>query len=186
MNLPADNSDSVVDVKIIREKQEVLLVTKEGQACRFNSQEVRPMGRASYGVTGIKLEKTDLVVSLEVLDNPKNTILTITENGYGKRSQIEDYRLTGRACKGVINLKTSDKTGGVITTVSVDDKDSVIVTTAKGMVIRTSMKDLRIMGRATQGVHIVRLQSGDKVTDLVKVPANDFAEDGDKPGQAKS
>ena len=131
------------------------------------------MSRASYGVTGIKLEKTDLVVSLEVLDNPKNTILTITENGYGKRSAIEDYRLTGRACKGVINLKVSEKTGGVITTVSVDDNDSVIVTTAKGMVIRTSMKDLRIMGRATQGVHIVRLQSGDKVVDLVKVPEHE-------------
>ena len=170
MNLPLDNSDSLVDVKIIKEKQEVLLVTKEGQACRFNSEEVRAMGRASYGVTGIKLEKTDAVVSMEVLDNLKNTILTITEKGYGKRSQIEDYRLTGRACKGVINLKTSEKTGGVITTVSVDDKDSVIVTTAKGMVIRTSMKDLRIMGRNTQGVHIVRLQSGDKVVDLVKVP----------------
>jgi len=168
--LPADNSDSVVDVKVIKEKQEILMVTREGQAIRFNSEEVRAMGRASYGVTGIKLEKTDAVVSMEVLDNPKSTILTITENGYGKRSQIEDYRLTGRACKGVINLKTSEKTGGVITTVSVDDNDSVIVTTAKGMVIRTSMKDLRIMGRATQGVHIVRLQSGDKVVDLVKVP----------------
>lgn len=176
VNLPADNSDSVIDVKVIKEKQEVLLVTREGQACRFNSNEIRAMGRASYGVTGIKLEKTDLVVSMEVLDKTGDTILTITENGYGKRSQIEDYRLTGRACKGVINLKTSEKTGGVITTVSVDDKDSVIVTTAKGMVIRTSMKDLRIMGRATQGVHIVRLQSGDKVTDLVKVPANDVIE----------
>jgi len=176
INLPADNSDSVVDVKVIKENQEVILVTREGQACRFNSQEVRAMGRASYGVTGIKSEKTDAVVSMEVLENLKSTILTITESGYGKRSQIEDYRLTGRACKGVINLKVSGKTGGVITTVSVDDKDSVIVTTAKGMVIRTPVKALRIMGRATQGVHIVRLQSGDKVTDLVKVAVNDVAE----------
>lgn len=185
LNLPIDNSDSLIDVKVIKENQEVLLVSKDGQAIRFNSQEVRGMGRASYGVTGIKLDKGDVVVSLEVLDNLKNTILTITENGYGKRSQIEDYRLTGRSGKGVINLKVTDKTGGVITTVSVDDKDSVIVTTAKGMVIRTSMNELRVMGRATQGVHIVRLQSGDKVTDLVKVPANDVAEV-EQAGQAKS
>ncbi|MBM3234357.1 DNA gyrase subunit A [Candidatus Pacearchaeota archaeon] len=170
INLPADNSDSVVDVKVIKEKQEIVLVTHKGQACRFNSDEVRAMGRASYGVTGIKLDKNDLVVSMEVLENLKSTILTITENGYGKRSEIEEYRLTGRACKGVINLKTNDKTGGVITTVSVDNQDSVIVTTAKGMVIRVKVKELRVMGRATQGVHIVRLQSGDKVVDLVKVP----------------
>ena len=176
MNLPVDNSDFVEDVKIIKEKQEILLVSKKGQAIRFNSDEVRTMGRSSYGVTGIKLGKTDEVCSLEVLDDVKKTILTITESGYGKRSAIEDYRLTGRACKGVINLKVSSKTGNVVTTCSVDDNDSVIVTTAKGMVIRTSMKDLRIMGRATQGVHIVRLQAGDKVTDLVKVAVTEEIE----------
>jgi len=169
MNLPIDNSDSIVDVKVIKEKQEVLLVSGKGQAIRFNSQEVRGMGRASYGVGGINLEKDDYVVSLEVLDKPENSILTITEKGYGKRSKIEDYRLIARNGKGVINLKVSEKTGNVITTVSVDDKDSVIVTTAKGMVIRVNMKQLRVMGRATQGVHIVKLQAGDKVTDLVKV-----------------
>lgn len=169
INLPMDNSDSVMDVKIIVEKQEVLLVTKEGQAIRFNSDEVRSMGRASYGVTGIKLDKTDEVVSLEVLDNPKNTILTITQKGYGKRSPIEDYRLTGRAGKGVINLKVSEKTGNVVTTVSVGETDSAVVTTAKGMVIRTSCDELRIMGRATQGVRIIKLHPEDLVTDLAKV-----------------
>jgi len=169
VNLPMDNSDSVIDVKLIAEKQEVLLVTKEGQAIRFNSDEVRAMGRASYGVTGIKLEKNDEVVSLEVLDNPKNTILTITQKGYGKRSLIEDYRLTGRAGKGVINLKVSDKTGKIVTTVSVGDADSAVVTTAKGMVIRTSCDELRVMGRATQGVRIIKLRPDDSVTDLVKV-----------------
>lgn len=169
INLPLDNSDSVIDVKPIKEKQEVLLVTKKGQAIRFNSDEVRTMGRASYGVTGIKLEKGDEVVSLEVLDDPKSTILTITEKGYGKRSAIGDYRLTGRACKGVINLKVSDKTKGVITTISVNDDDSVIATTAKGMVIRIPCKDIRVMGRATQGVRIIKLRPDDFVTDIVKV-----------------
>ncbi len=169
VNLPMDNSDNVIDVKLIKEKQEILLVTKDGQAIRFNSDEVRAMGRASYGVAGIKLDKNDEVVSLEVLDNPKNTILTITEKGYGKRSEIEDYRLTGRAGKGVINLKVSEKTGKIITTISVDSKDSAIVTTAKGMIIRVPCKDMRVMGRATQGVRIIKLRPDDKVTDLVKV-----------------
>jgi DNA gyrase subunit A len=165
--------DLLIDVKPVKDKQEVLLVTKEGQACRFNSDDVRAMGRASYGVTGIKLDGKDIVVSLEVLplENPeKFSILTITKNGYGKRSAIEDYRLTNRAGKGVINLKVSDKTGDIITSQSVTEEDSIIVTTAKGMVIRTNVKDIRIMGRATQGVRIIKLHLGDAVTDLVKVP----------------
>ena len=125
------------------------------------------MGRASYGVTGIKLDKGDKVVSLEILDTA--AIITITENGYGKRTSVEDYRKTARAGKGVINLKISEKTGHVVTTVAVNDKDSIIITTAKGMVIRTSLQSIRVMGRAAQGVRIVKLQSGDKVVDLVKV-----------------
>lgn len=108
----------------------------------------------------------------------KETILTITEKGYGKRSEIDAYRLTGRACKGVINLKVSEKTGNIVTTVSVSDKDSIIATTAKGMVIRTEVKQLRVMGRATQGVRIVKLHDGDKVTDLVKVQDTENGENG--------
>jgi DNA gyrase subunit A len=131
------------------------------------------MGRSSYGVAGIKLNGKDAVISLEVLplENAKEfSILTITKNGYGKRSEIEDYRLTARAGKGVINLAVSDKTGEVIKSQSVKENDSIIVTTAKGIVIRTNVKDIRIMGRATQGVRIIKIQPGDYVTDLVLVP----------------
>ncbi|MBI2657023.1 DNA gyrase subunit A [Candidatus Woesearchaeota archaeon] len=171
INLPADNSDILIDVSPIKDKQEVLLVTKKGLAIRFNSDDVRAMGRASYGVTGTRLNQGDEVVSLEVLplEKTKDTILTITEKGYGKRSEIDDYRLINRGGKGVINLKVSEKTGHVIKTVSVTDKDSIIVTTAKGMVIRSPINQIRIMSRATQGVHIVRLKGDDKVTDIVKV-----------------
>jgi len=173
INLPMDNSDSLVNVVPIKEKQEVILASKNGQAVRFNSEEVRSMGRASYGVTGITLNKGDEVVSIEVLPldttKTKDTILTISEKGYGKRSEIEDYRLISRGGKGVINLNVSDKTGKVKKTVSVQDKDSIIVTTAGGMVIRSPVKDIRVMSRATQGVHIVKLKDGDKVVDLVKV-----------------
>lgn len=172
INLPENNSDVLIGVEVVKKEQEILLATKKGQAIRFNEDEVRDTGRNSYGVTGIKLDKDDEVVSLEVLET--QAILTITKNGYGKRTAIEDYRKTARAGKGVINVKLSDKTGDVVTTVSVNDSDSIIVTTAKGIVIRTSLENIRIMGRATQGVHIVKLQQGDYVTDLVKVQDNEI------------
>lgn len=181
MNLPPDGSDIMIDVKRVEDKQEVLLVTRKGQAIRFNSNDVRAMGRASFGVKGIELARGDEVVSLMTVPlDGKTTVLTITENGYGKRSDIEDYRKTARAGKGVINLKTTDKTGNVIASVSVNDSDSVIATTTQGMVIRTSMKDLRVMGRATQGVRVVRLKEKDKVADIVKVPVAEGIPIGEK------
>ncbi len=167
INLPSDNSDSLIGVSVVKKGQEVLLATKKGQAIRFNSDDVREMGRSSYGVTGIRMSQDDEVVSLEILDTKE--ILTICKNGYGKRTAVEDYRKTARAGKGVINVKISDKTGEVVTTVSVNEGDSIIITTAKGIVIRTSLKNIRIMGRTAQGVRIVKLQQGDIVTDLVKI-----------------
>jgi len=171
MNLPMDGSDEIINVTLVEDKQEVLLVTKDGQAIRFNSDDVRSMGRASYGVIGIDLGKGDAIVSLMAIPKDgKTTVLTVTRDGYGKRSDIEEYRKTARAGKGVINLKTTDKTGDVVASVSVNDKDSIIVTTTQGIIIRISMKDLRVMGRATQGVRVVRLKERDKVADVVKVP----------------
>ena len=171
INLPTDNSDSVVDVKRISDKQQVMLMTAEGQAIKFNSDDVRNMGRASYGVTGIKLDNKDKVVSMEIvpLGKTDETILTITEKGYGKRSEIEEYRLTGRAGKGVINVKVTDKTGQVIRTIAVKPKDNIVVTTKKGMAIRTDIKNIRVMGRATQGVRIINLKSGDLVSDIARL-----------------
>jgi len=186
INLPNDNSDSLIGVEMVKRQkaeplaassklsqskgQEVLLATKDGKAIRFNESEVREMGRASYGVTGIKLDKGDDVVSLEVLET--GTILTITKKGYGKRTAVNDYRKTARAGKGVINLKVTEKTGQIVNTVSVNESDNIIITTAKGMIIRTTLKNIRIMGRATQGVRIVKLHPGDTVTDIIKVQEN--------------
>ena len=167
INLPEDNSDALVDVQIIGKENEVLLATKKGQAIRFNGKDVRSMGRASYCVTGIRMTKDDEVVSLEILNTKE--VLTITEKGYGKRTAVTDYRKTARAGKGVINIKVTDKTGEVVKTISVNDEDSIIITTAKGMVIRTNLKNIRVMGRATQGVRIVKLHEGDKASDLIKV-----------------
>jgi len=170
INLPEFSStgtDELIGVEVVREKQEVCLATKKGKAIRFNSDDVRAMGRTAYGVTGIKLDSEDRVVSLEVLDT--DAIMTITEKGYGKRTAVKDYRKTARAGKGVINLKVAAKTGDVVNTVAVNALDSIIITTAKGMVIRTTLKNIRVMGRAAQGVRVVKLQAGDKVTDIVKV-----------------
>ncbi|MEM4181555.1 MAG: DNA gyrase subunit A [Candidatus Pacearchaeota archaeon] len=164
--------DSLIAVKPLKEHQEVLLVTKEGQACRFNSDDVRAVGRNAFGVIGIRLEGNDEVVSIEILpiENQKDfSILTITEKGYGKRSDIEDYRLTSRGGKGVINIKVTDKTGKVVTSQSVKESDTIITSTIKGIVIRSPVKDIRIMGRATQGVRIIKLQEGDKVADMTRV-----------------
>ncbi len=165
--LGGGSSDELIGVKVVKEDQQISLATKKGKAIRFNVKNVRPMRRASYGVTGIKLGKDDEVVSLEVLDS--KSIMTITENGYGKRTAVKDYRKTARAGKGVINLKVTKKTGDVVNTLAVEKDDSIIITTAKGMVIRTTLKNIRVMGRATQGVKVVKLKEKDRVTDIVKV-----------------
>jgi DNA gyrase subunit A len=167
INLPADNSDFLIGVDVVKKGQEILLATKKGQAIRFNSSDVREMGRSSYGVTGIKLDKGDEVVGLEILTT--EAIMTITSQGYGKRTSVEDYRKTARAGKGVINVKLTDKTGDVVRTVSVNDNDNIIVTTGKGIVIRTTLEQVRVMGRAAQGVRIVKLDEGDHVVDMIKV-----------------
>ena len=171
INLPPDGSDNLINVVRISEDQEVLLITKKGKAIRFSSKEVRSMGRASYGVKGIDLSKNDEIVSIEGVPlDKKISVLTVTTKGYGKRSSLNDYRKTSRGGKGVINLKISDKTGKVVKSMSVINSDSIILTTTKGMILRTSMKDLRIMGRATQGVKIVKLKEKDKVADALRVP----------------
>ncbi len=161
----------------VQDKQEVLMITKKGQAIRFNSDDVRSMGRASYGVIGVDLSKTDEVVALESLPTKgTTTILTTTVKGFGKRTELEEYRVTSRGGKGVITLEVTDRTGDVLTAFGVDGKDSIIATSGKGQTIRVGMKDIRVMGRATQGVRIVDLKDGDKLADVVKVPVADVPE----------
>ena len=172
MNMPVDGSDVLISVMRVSDKQEVLLTTSEGKAIRFNSDDVRQMGRASYGVRGIELNSKDEVVSLVPvpMKNPEKTsILTVTNKGYGKRSALEDYRLTGRGGKGVINIKSEDKNGEVVRSLPVTDDSSIIATTKQGMVVRISMDEMREMGRATQGVRVVKLKDTDKIADVVLV-----------------
>ena len=130
------------------------------------------MGRNAYGVTGIKLDKDDIVTGVEVIHPDKIkglSILTVTENGFGKRTSVEEYRLTGRACKGVININTSDRNGKVVGIEMVRSDDSVIITTEKGIVIRVNLKEIREMGRNTQGVKIIKAAADNKVTSVTKI-----------------
>jgi DNA gyrase subunit A len=173
MNMPADGSDVLISVMRVEDKQEVLITTTDGKAIRFNADEVRQMGRASYGVKGIELNAKDEVVSLVPVPTKhpeKMSILTVTDKGYGKRSALDEYRLTGRGGKGVINIRTEDKNGSVVRSLPVTNDSSIIATTKQGMVVRISVDELREMGRATQGVRVVKLKDNDKVVDVVLVP----------------
>ena len=163
--------DELFDVFLGHSSYIGFIVSKNGQAIKFKLDEIRAMGRGASGVRGIRLKPNDEVADFLCVDEKElDEIIILMEKGYGKRSDIEDYRKTSRGGKGVINLKVNDKTGEVIGSLSVGDKDSVIATTKNGMVLRVNMKDLRVMGRATQGVHVVRLKDNDKLADIVMVP----------------
>lgn len=168
VKLPLD--DSVVDAEIASEDDEIVIATKKGMAVRFDAKEVREMKKAAYGVRAIKLSKDDSVIGLVVLGkNKEGSILTITEKGYGKRSRLNDYRRTARACKGIINMKCSERNGNAVGIALVDENDSIIVTTKKGMLIKVPCKDIRIMSRNTQGVRIIKLKKDDAVASVSKV-----------------
>src|SRR4030042_4768273 len=141
---------------------DIVIGTRNGFAVRFNEKDVRDMGRTATGVRGVRLTKGDHVVGLLVIKR-NDTILVVTENGYGKRSDINDYRITRRGGKGVITVKTTEKTGRLIAMMDVVDSDELVIISAHGMVIRQSIKDIRIMGRNTQGVRVIRLNEGDKI-----------------------
>jgi DNA gyrase subunit A len=160
--------DKLIAVKLTDGSNDIVLGTKSGFAIRFNEKDVRDMGRTATGVRGVKLTKDDIVVGLLVIKRNDN-ILVVTENGYGKRSDINDYRITRRGGKGVITVKTSDKVGKMIAMMEVVDGDELVIISTKGMVIRQSVKDIRIMGRNTQGVRVIRLNESDKIADIAKV-----------------
>ncbi len=174
IDIPDD--DILIEVDISDGNNDVILATHEGQAIRFEENKVRAMGRTAYGVKGIELAKKDYVVGMVVVKRD-TSILTVAELGFGKRSEISEYRVTNRGGKGVINMKTTDKTGNVIAVKEVVDKDGLMIITEKGIVIRQDIKSIRVIGRATQGVKLINLESGDRVTDVARIIAED-----DEPG----
>jgi len=144
----------------------VMIATAGGQACRFNEKELRPMGRATKGVIGIRLKnKKDAVVALTVVDIT-GSLFTITENGFGKRSPIDEYRMTHRGSKGVRTIVTNERNGNVVFVSQVTDENELIITTEHGMTVRIAVRDIREQGRNTMGVRIMRLNEGDKVVSV--------------------
>lgn len=168
-----DKGDKLIDVRITDGKQDIVIGTREGVAIRFHEQEVRSMGRTAGGVRGIKLEKKDQVVGAVVLRRPGTTILVATELGYGKRSETEEYRVSHRSGKGIITVKTTEKTGKMVAIKEVVETDDVVIVTTGGIVIRQHASTIRVAGRNTQGVRLIRLDEGDRVSDVAAVVAED-------------
>ncbi|MCX6169592.1 MAG: DNA gyrase subunit A [Ignavibacteriales bacterium] len=170
-------NDRLIEAKLSEGKNEIIIGTKNGMAVRFNEKDVRNMGRTATGVRGIRLGKNDVVIGMLVIRNA-TTLMVVTEKGFGKRSEIEDYRLSKRGGKGVITVKTSDRNGKLIAMKEVNDADELVIITTGGMVIRQAVKELRVMGRNTQGVRLIRLNEGDDIADIARViPEDEGAEE---------
>jgi DNA gyrase subunit A len=164
--------DRLIEAKLSEGKNDIVIGTRNGMAIRFNEKDVRNMGRTATGVRGVRLGKGDVVIGMIVIRNA-TTLMVVTEKGFGKRSEIEDYRLTKRGGKGVITVKTSDRNGKLIAMKEVNDADELVIITTGGMVIRQSVHELRVMGRNTQGVRLIRLNEGDDIADIARVIPED-------------
>lgn len=173
------DGDELIGVVMTGGQDELILASREGLACRFREEDVRPMGRSAAGVAGMNLGDGDYCIGLMSVV-PNCTVLTVAELGLGKRSDFADYRLTKRGAKGVINMNVTDKTGPVVACMTVQEEDEVMIITSKGMVVRTAVNGIRVIGRATQGVKCIRLKDGDSVVAvarLVSPDKDDKAED---------
>ena len=168
-----NKGDALVDVKLTNGSQEILIGTHNGQAIRFNESLVRDMGRTATGVRAINLAKGDYVIGLVAVQRTSATILVVTDKGFGKRSDLGDYRVTGRGGKGVITIKANDKVGKLISIKEVTDSDDLMIITNKGILIRQKMKDIRVMSRATQGVRLIKLGDNDIISSIANVVEED-------------
>ena len=188
-----DNDDNIIGVKICSENQDIMLSTKFGKCIRFESKKLRVFkGRSSKGIRGINLSDKDSIVSLSIIDhdskkkkNGKSNkdekaeikakekyILSITENGFGKRTSHYDFRFTGRGGKGIIGIVNSSRNGNVSSSFPVNEGDEILISTDKGRVIRCAVKEIRIAGRNTQGVRIIKLSGEEKVVSAIKIDDN--------------
>jgi len=163
-----EQGDEVIGVRLTDGQQEIILSTLDGQSIRFKEAQVRSTGRGAYGVVGMRMDKGDEVVSMEILSLGAN-ILTVAENGYGKRTDMEEYRLQSRGGKGIITMKTTDKTGRVVGAQQVTDEDQLMLVTNNGKIIRLRVKDIRVIGRNTQGVRLIDLEDSERVVSLARL-----------------
>jgi len=172
--------DAVIAVQLTDGQGEVFIGTRDGMAIRFEETDVRPMGRTAYGVRGITLRGEDFVVAMEVV-KPGGTLLTVTERGFGKRTEIDEYRVQSRGGVGVINISTTTRNGPVVGVSYVQEGDELLVITQQGMILRLQTDDVRSIGRATQGVTLINIEDDDKVVSIARLVDKEGVEEGDSP-----
>lgn len=165
-----NDGDQLLEVLMTNGQSEIVMALKSGRAIRFNESTVRPMGRTATGVRGVTLaHDKDEVVGMIAVNDPEATILVVSEKGYGKRTDIEDYRVTNRGGKGVKTIQVTDKTGQLIGIKDVKDEDHLMIINKSGLTIRMEVSDLRVMGRATQGVRLIKLNDDDEIASIAKI-----------------
>jgi DNA gyrase subunit A len=167
------DGDEIIAAAVTDGHADIFLGTRHGHSIRFPEGNVRPMGRTAAGVRGIKLAKGDCVVAMVVISEAQDTLFTVTENGYGKRTQVSEYRVQSRGGKGVINIKTTEKVGPVVGVILVNSLDEVMLIGTIGNIIRIGVQDVRIIGRSTQGVRLIRIQKGDHLAAVAKLAEQD-------------
>ena len=174
-----EERDEVIGVRLTDGNQEIILSTADGQSIRFKEEQVRPTGRGTFGVVGMKLDPGDKVVSMEILSLGAD-ILTVAEGGYGKRTAMDEYRLQSRGGKGVITMKTTDKTGRVIGVQLVTEDDQLMMITNIGKIIRLRIKDIRVIGRNTQGVRLIELEESERVVSVARLAEKEEEDEEEK------
>ena len=166
--------DQLLEACLTSGNDEVLMAVRSGKAVRFNEQTVRPMGRTATGVKAITLgSPEDEVIGMVCINDPQQTVLVVSEKGFGKRSDIDDYRITNRGAKGVKTLNITDRTGDLIAIKGVTDDEDLMIINKSGIVIRMEVSKLRVMGRATQGVKLIDLRGSDQIAAVTKVEHED-------------
>lgn len=168
--------DTLLEAKLTDGSNDIMFAAKNGKAVRFPESIVRPIGRTAAGVRAIRIGEDDEVVGMICVASQEDNILVVSENGYGKRSNIDDYRITNRGGKGVKTINITDKTGHLIAFKNVTDEDDLMIINESGITIRLAVENLRVMGRATQGVKLINIKAGDKIAAVAKVPASEEEE----------
>jgi len=178
--LGVEADDALIDAVLTSGEDQILLASRDGMAIRFSEEDVRPMGRTAYGVKGIELDEGDAVVALNVVSDA-GTVLTVCENGYGKRTDIEEYRTQNRGGKGLINVKTSGRNGKVVGVNFLLADEEVMLITEKGMIIRLNTADISTIGRNTQGVRLIQLEEGDHLVSVARLAEKEESEEAGSP-----
>lgn len=172
-----NEGDNLLDVALTNGDNQIVIAARNGKVVRFHEADTRPMGRTATGVRGINLEEEDKVIGMVCVSRPDTQLLVVSDKGYGKRSDVEEYRITSRGAKGVKTLNITDKTGLLVAIKEVTDEDDLMIITKKGVAIRIKVADLRVLGRNTQGVKLIRMSESDDIASVTRIIREDEEEE---------